>query len=656
VRSASGGTVVAAVVLSCLVLHAQQRFDQPDPTTPGAPSPRNASYQIEAQLDHVARTIRGRETIRWRNISANPTSELQFHLYWNGWRNADSTWIRERRRAGIYVPPRADAWSAIDISLLRLRNTQGASFGGQAGDYDLLPHLRFIAPDDGNTDDRTVAAVPLPRSVELNETIEIEIEWTAKIPRPFARTGYVDDYYFIAHWFPKLGVLEDDGWNTHQFHAATEFYADYGTYDVRLTLPRDFVVGASGVEVSRIDNTDGATATHRYRGEDIHDFAWTASPDFIAETQTFEHQVLPPVEMRLLVLPEHAHLTERYFRSVTETLARFGSWFGAYPHSRITIVDPAFQGGNTGMEYPMLITGRSFWIAPEGVTVPEATTIHEAGHQWWHGVIGTNEFEHAWMDEGMTTWAAGKVLEDRFAPNFVERRFFGGFVPWVFRDLALRRETDLNRLPGYRDNAEADVQSTPTWRYWPTTAGFITYNKTSLWLHMLEKRLGWPVMQRVMSTYFERWRFRHPQPEDFFLVVSEVAGEDYSWFFDQVYRSSNVFDYGVQDFRTTGTETSVVIRRYGEGTYPVEVVTTFRDGETRTETWNGVDRRMVYTYDHPSPAVSVQVDPRRRLLLDVNYTNNSRTIEPRGEQAATKWSLKWLVWLQDMMLTYGFFV
>ena len=128
-------------------------------------------------------------------------------------------------------------------------------------------------------------AVPLGRSVGPNESIEVEVEWTAKIPRPFARTGWIGDYYFIAQWFPKLGVLETEGWNTHQFHLATEFFSDFGVYDVRLTVPRRFVVGASGRQTTRTDNADGTT-THRYQEDDIHDFAWTASPDFLDLTQT----------------------------------------------------------------------------------------------------------------------------------------------------------------------------------------------------------------------------------------------------------------------------------------------------------------------------------------------------------------------------------
>jgi aminopeptidase N len=621
-----------------------QSFDQPDPD---GMSPHNASYQIDVRLDHAARTLTGRETIRWRNISSHQATELQFHLYWNAWRDLESTFMRERRLAPGFTPPRDDAWGSVEVKRIAM------------GSIDLTAQQRFLAPDDGNEADRTVMAVPLPYALQPNEVVEVAVEWTAKIPRPFARTGYVDNYYFIAQWFPKVGVLEDGGWNTHQFHAATEFYSDYGVYDVRITVPAGFVVGASGQEMERRMNGDG-TETHRYAGNDIHDFAWTTSPDYLESLQMFEHPSLPPARMRLLLQPEHAGQESRHFDATAAALRYYGEFFGPYPYGHITVVDPAFQSGAGGMEYPTLFTAGARWLAARRVPVPERVTIHEAGHQWWYGMAASNEFEHAWMDEGLNTYSEARTMEAAAFPNYLGLRFFGGFVPWVIGDIQLVRATDLNRLTGYRDNAEADSQDTPTYQYWPSTATFITYNKTALWLHMLEKRFGWPLFQKVMSTYFERWRFRHPQPADFFAVVNEVTGEDMTWFFDQVHRSSNVFDYGVQDFSSARTgenhRTIVVARRLGEAIHPVDVVTTFRNGEKVTEHWDGGDRRTIYTYDRPEQAVSVQIDPDRLLLLDVNYTNNSAALEPRGGEASLKWSLKWLTWLQDVMLTYAFFI
>jgi len=648
-RARLGPSIVSLLLLSCLInVEAQQQgVQQFDAPQAGARSPRAASYEIDVTLDHAARRLTGRETIRWRNISANPTSELQFHLYWNAWRDPESTWLRERRLAGAFTPPRADAWGSIDVTRLRVRGVE------------LTSQKRFIAPDDGNAADQTVMAVPLPSAAAPNETIDIEVEWTAKVPRPFARTGYVGDYYFIAQWFPKLGVLDDTGWNTHQFHAATEFYADYGVYDVRITVPRGFVVGASGRQVERTDVGSGQ-ARHRYRGEDIHDVAWTTSPDFVEARQTFVHPTLPRVEMRLLLRPEHAGQEQRHFEATAAALRYGGEWFGPYPYDHLTIVDPAFQSGSGGMEYPTLITAGSRWIAPALVSQPDRVTIHEALHQFWYGVVGTNEFEHAWMDEGFTTFSEARVMEAAGMPNYLAPRFFGGFIPWTIRDIHLSRATDGNRLPGYRDHAEADAPSTPTFRHWPATATYISYNKTALWLHTLERHLGWPVLQRILATYFDRWTFRHPQPADFFSTVNEVSGRDLGWFFDETYRGSNVFDYAVQSFTSTRAgdryRTVAAIERRGEAIFPVEVVTTFRDGQRVTERWDGRDRRVIYTYERPSEALSVEVDPRRVLLLDVHYTNNSATLAPRAREAGLKWSLTWLTWLQELLLTYAFFV
>jgi hypothetical protein len=635
-------------VIVATAVDASQKFDQP---VPGGRSPRNANYDIEVRLEPSERMLRGREHIRWRNISANPTRELQFHLYWNAWRNAESTWLRERRLGGNATTPRPDAWASTDIRSLRVTLDR---------DYDLTSSLRFIAPDDGNTADRTVASVTLPQAVPSNGVVDIELAWNARIPRPFARTGYIDDYYFLGQWFPKLGVLEDEGWNTHQFHSGTEFYSDYGVYDVRITAPRSYIVGASGREIGVADGNNG-TAIHHYHGEDLHDFAWTTSPDFVVRTRTFTHPTLPSVEMRLLLRRDHTGQESRHFDAAAATLKHYGEWFGPYPYGNITIVDPAFQSGSGGMEYPTLFTAGTRWLAPARVLTPESVTIHEAGHQWWYGLVGSNEFEHAWMDEGINQFSEARVDEVAYgATNYLSRRYFGGFVPWVFRDIRVKRHVDEG-ISGYRAQAESDAEATASFRYWPSTGGNITYFKTALWLHTLEKWLGWPTLQRALSTYFDRWKFRHPQPADFFQVLSDVSGRNLTSFLDQVYRGSNTFDYGVQLLTSTPAgrghfRTTVVIRRNGEASFPVDVLTTFTDGSKKTERWDGVERRIIYRYDTKERARSVQVDPNRVLMLDANYTNNSRSLQPRSNEASLKWSLKWMAWLQDVLVTYAWLV
>jgi hypothetical protein len=362
--------------------------------------------------------------------------------------------------------------------------------------------------------------------------------------------------------------------------------------------------------------------------------------------------------MRLLLRPEHASQEDRHFAAAAAALKNYGEWFGAYPYGNITIVDPAFQSASGGMEYPTLFTAGTRWIAPRRAIDLEEVTIHEAGHQWWYGVVGSNEFENAWMDEGINQFSEARADEAAFGDrNYLVRRYFGGFIPWVFNDIRVERHWDEG-INGYRAQAESDAEATPSFRYFPSTGGNITYFKTALWLHTLEKWLGWPTLQRGMSTYFERWKFRHPQPADFFQAISEAAGRDMTPFFDEVYRGSNTFDYGVQQFTSTPAgkdhfRTTVVARRFGEAIFPLDVVTTFSDGTKKTERWDGVERRIIYRYDSKVRARSVQVDPNRVLMLDVNYTNNSRTLQPRGREASLKWSLKWMAWLQDLLVTYA---
>jgi Peptidase family M1 domain len=418
---------------------------------------------------------------------------------------------------------------------------------------------------------------------------------------------------------------------------------------------------------------------HRFVQEDVHDFAWTSSPDMIEQRRRFERPGLPPVDMRLLLQPEHEGQAARHFAATEACLRDYGEWFGAYPYGHVTIVDPAWQSAAEGMEYPTLFTAGTRWLVRPGVTEPEDVTVHECGHQFWYGIVGNNEFEHAWMDEGLTTFSTARVIDRAFTPHFESDRFFGDFVPWVYRDVPLSRETDGNRLTGYRPAAESDAPSTPSWRYFPGTGGAITYNKTALWLNSLERIIGWPRLQRGMSTYFARWAFRHPSPRDFFSALEEAAGRDLGPFFDETYRSANEVDYGVQQFSSerarvsgfidrSGTKavvtdasiakpdvfvTELVVRRYGEAVLPVDVLVTFADGRQERERWDGRDRWRLYRWERTARAVTAQVDPGRTLLLDVNMTNNSWTLEPQAREAARKWSAHWLVWLQDALLTWA---
>lgn len=654
-----------------------------DPAAEKPLSLRNANYTIEVELDADGRILTGRQVLYWRNVQERPTRELWFHLYWNAWRNDRSTWMTEDRLRGRSdnTAPRRDDWSYLTIDAARLLAE------GDGESIDLLPTFRYATPDDDNRHDRTVAVLELPRPVAPGETVAIEMDWRAKVPRTFARTGFRGDFYFIAHWFPKLGVFEADGWNCHQYHSATEYYSDYGVYDVSITLPERFVVGATGRRIDDRSHDDG-TKTVRFEQADVHAFSWTASPDFRIAHDRFEHPDLPAVDIELLYQPEHEHQVARHLHATKAALEHYGSWYGPYPYGHVTVVDPAYGSGAGGMEYPTLFTAGTRLLNPFGGGSPEGVTIHEAGHQFWYGLVGNNEFEYAWLDEGLNSFSDARAYDVTYGPEKYVERYFQppgtsgrGFLPLLFDDLLEGRDVYGNRMSRFRDWATTEVMDRPTFEYFPSKAGHLSYTKTALWLATLERHLGWETLQEILSTFFHRYEFRHPEPADFFAVVDEVAGRDMSWFFDQVYRSSERFDYAIESassrrldlegliesdagltYRNAngdeGEETyrsEVVVRREGEAVFPVDVRLVFEDGSELVRGWDGERRWILLVETRPSRLAFAEVDPERVLLLDTDRSNNSYTLTPGARFAATKLASRWIGWLQDLLLTFTFF-
>ena len=317
-------------------------------------------YKMSARLDPATKTVKGHYTLTWWNHTEESVPDLYFHLYLNAFKNVDSTFVREgivsRRREALQewkTTPEEAKWGWVDVDKIQI-----------VGGPDLTSAKSFVHPDDDNAADQTVLHVALPQPIPPRGTIEIAVDFTSKLPRGLARTGYVDDYFFVAQWFPKIGVYESaaerahhyglttppppGGWNCHQFHANTEFFADYGVYDVELTVPAEYIVGATGFLRRERRNAD-QTTTYNFYQEDVHDFAWTASPRFVKLTRTFvaAHEVKPDelfawakflnlssddlalrdVSVTLLLQPDHRNLAERYFRATFQALKYFGLWY-----------------------------------------------------------------------------------------------------------------------------------------------------------------------------------------------------------------------------------------------------------------------------------------------------------------------------------------
>src|SRR5215469_1561266 len=190
---------------------------------------------------------------------------------------------------------------------------------------DVTDKMQFIQPDDHNADDRTVMQVTLPKPIAPGASVQFQMTFHDQMPEVVERTGYKRDFFMVGQWFPKVGVWWHNAWNCHQFHATTEFFADFGTFDVKLTVPQNCVLGSSGDEVARVNNSDG-TKTVTYHAEDIHDFAWTADPNFRVAEDTWSGSA-GKVKIHLLMSPGNLYQTERYLQALKGTLDRFDRWY-----------------------------------------------------------------------------------------------------------------------------------------------------------------------------------------------------------------------------------------------------------------------------------------------------------------------------------------
>jgi len=648
---------------------------------------RNANYTIDARLDPDRHVIDGSLVLDWWNNSGVPLSSFPFHLYWNAFRDNLSTSARGQRRPVPRPGSPSETDRAFGYIQVRAVALLMPAAPPTAPGTDLFPTLRYLQPDDGNPDDRTVMSVRTPRPVPPGGKARFRIEWTSRIPYGnVGRAGWVHDYNFIAQWFPKIGVHSKGAWNAHQFHATTEFFSDYGTYDVRLTVPDGFVVGATGALQEELPGPAPGTRTLRFRQDDVHDFAWTASRRFLEVKDRFNDPGYPPVDIRLLVQPEHKILAARYIEATKIALRSYGAWSEPYPYAQVTVVDPAWGSASGGMEYPTLFTGGAGIRSPRALQSPESVTIHECGHQFWYGLVGNNEFEEAWLDEGFNSYHDEKAIQLALGPAGWGRRYFGPSTlarglraPWPMVAPGVRIGRGDGDLSSLRRIGRSDVMARPGWEYASREAYSLnSYGKPALSLQTLEGLVGDDTMTRILRTYARRYRYAHPTSEDFIATVKEVTGKDYRWYFDQTWFSSDLCDYAVEvrndpPRRREGFQegpagqfvpvpkapdekaddkafdAEVTVRRLGEVRLPVEVLVEFEDGLFAREPWDGQYRWRRFKYPG-AKVVRAVVDPDRKIMLDVNPANNS-WVEEKGvaRRAAAKWAARWMFWLQHLL-------
>ena len=582
-----------------------------------------ASYTLRASLDPAKHTLHGEGRIIWKNASHAPVSELWVHLYLNGFKNEKTLFQRvplQDFRGNDTVSENGH----ITVKRFAVREMDG---------QDLWPGADRTSP--GDPDDETDIRVPLPRPVEPGATITADIVWDEQLPALTFRTGHLGNFHFFGQWFPKIARLEPDGRFAHfAFHNLSEFYADFGAYDVTIDTPDSMVVGATGRLEGEV-RTSGRIE-RRYVQEDVHDFAFTAWDGFREVTGKSDDG---KVALRCLYPAGAERAAEVEMDTVRYGLAYFGKAFGPYPYGTLTIVHPPEGADDAGgMEYPTLITTGGPWYLPlTGARVIDAVTIHELGHEWFYGLVATDEHTFPFLDEGLNSYAEADALEARFPGSSALKTPHLELSLW-----AVGRPGSIERAP----NAPV-AQPAPAFLT-GGDYGSLIYSRTASVLGTLANVYGADTVRRAVGRYTRRYRFEHPGPEQLLGVIDEVVGHDAAVALRAALFDRASVDYQVGRFSSARSEAprgvfgdpahpgaapaappgawtgEVLLRRLGALRFPVDVELHEEDGAIQRIRWEAREpaERLVYTGQ--SKLVAVVIDPEHHILLDENLANNAK--------------------------------
>ena len=565
---------------------------------------QGVAYTIEATLDDATHVVRGRERIRYLNKSPQPLDTLWFHLHLNAFR-PNSAWAQRE---------------------LQFNNRRFQDLGPDDHAYERVRSItvgtRPVRPIFPGSPDSTVMAVPLPSPLHPNQSISITIDWDARLSTLARRQGRNGQHYDFAQWYPRIAVYDRGGWQVQPLLPQGEFYGEFATYDVNLEVPRNFVVGATGVPMSGDPGWDGANInpsqkpvyqrdvygaksmealgflarvpkTHkriRWRAENVHHFAWTTNPHY-----KYEGGTVGKTAIHVLFLPSDSNWAGVAVQRTAKAIQFMESVFGPYLWPQITNVHRVEGGGGT--EFPMMIMDAS---ASEGLIV------HEIAHQWAHGMLANNEWKEGWLDEGMASFVG-----NLYAEAAGQRLNYAGPTHGI-----ARADTMAVMKPiGTPSAAFSDMN----------TYSAMTYTKPALVLRMLMDLVGENAFRAGMKRYYEENKLEHVDEEDFKNAIEAAANTDLDWFFEQWLHTNHTLDYAIAGATSTqqanGTwRTRVDVTRRGEAWMPVQL----KVGDVVTKL-DSRDASFSVHVDTPSKPAEAVLDPNA-MLIDLDRSNNTRPV------------------------------
>jgi hypothetical protein len=551
------------------------------------------AYTISANLDTERKFLDCTEYVTYHNNSPSPLDTIYFHLYPNTYRDDHTVFAREAKMIPFSKKP---GLSSKDRGFIEI---YGVTVNADSLFYRI---------------DETIMAVALPGTLMPGDSLTMNISCGVQIPRIVSRLGYHGKHFEMVQWYPKPCVYDEKGWHLDPYHALGEFYGEYGRFDVSIELPGDYVVAATGertdpadMEFMRSLVRDGikpvmpGRKTVRFCAENVHDFAWVCDPDF-----RVERTMLGDLAIEIYSMVRDRKKWKNASAYTIEAVKRYDSWFGPYPYKTLSVVDGYFAGG---MEYPTLVIigGREDAIT----RVFEQIIVHEVGHQWFYGVVGNNETDEAWLDEGLTTSAEMRYFEDKYGENGSLLK--SSFLP----PLTERYYQNLFYYLTHTNGLEKPVL-TPSHEFIEVPLAYVNaaYAKPGLMLNNLEGMLGRPMYDSLMRTYYQQYAFKHASSADFIAVCESVSQQDLKAFFQGFLETTGSCDWYVKSVKGNAIE----IANRGGIPVPVDV---FIETELGGQVYrvSGSEKTMLIDCAPAKKIKRVHIDPYN-YALETNYYNN----------------------------------
>jgi hypothetical protein len=583
---------------------------------------QTANYDIRAELDTDNHTLTAVEYLTYFNNSPFDIETLYCHLYANAFRDEATVFVEETK--GIY-----SRFSKSEISEYGYINISSIFLGEFSLDFEVRGTLLII---------------PLQGCVQQGESACLKINFNVKVPRQSSRLGYQGDHYEMVQWYPKMCVFDDHGWHLDAYHAVGEFYGEFGSYDVLIDIPGDYVVAATGerLEIEDIQFMDSLITTRRkmttderrsvrFYAENVHDFAWVCDADFLVED--FE---VDGIDIYIFFDRRNEKKWRDAGTYTIDAVSRYNEWFGQYPYKNLSIVDGRFSGG---MEYPHLVI---IGMDEDPFTrLFEVVVIHEIGHQWFYGLLGSNEIDEAWLDEGFTTYAEVRYLEDKYGKenSLLKHDIF--FVPPITRRYYHKLIYYLTKT----NQVEKPIlTSADEYTDSPVAYANAAYSKPALFLFNLEGIIGHERFDRILKKYFETFKFKHPKTTDFIQICEDISGQDLQFLFDLFLNTTEYSDWSVK--KVSGN--IVIIENKGSIQIPVDVMVEAGSGLRvfRIDAKTKIDTLIMP--DAAGDIKKVTIDPHG-YSLEPNYWNN---FYPRKVEVKPIFSLPSLDAYQIIWLPY----